>query len=197
MDVNLPLHYNLDKFLRMTQELERCDDKVKDSHQAILLMNSLPSQFDNFKDVIQYSSDELTKDKILEAILEKNEVLKVFKSKTEKKTEAKSEILLAKGKCKNYNKFPKKFEKKMRNLMRVITKVRNVSIVANLDISLKIVIKNKELILIKQKLLLFLKINLIILMNCLCVLILCLMMLGYLILAAQSMLHLINLYLCP
>lgn len=62
----------------MTQELERCDENIKYSHQTILPLNALHSQFDNFKDVIKFSRDPLTKTIIVETILEKNEMLKVF-----------------------------------------------------------------------------------------------------------------------
>ena len=65
MDVSLSLHANLDKFLKMTQDLERCGDKIVDSHQAVILLNSLPAEFDGFKDVIQYGRDELSKTKIV------------------------------------------------------------------------------------------------------------------------------------
>lgn len=40
MDVNLSMNDNLDKFLRLIQELARCDDNVKDSHHTVLLLNS-------------------------------------------------------------------------------------------------------------------------------------------------------------
>ena len=43
MDVSVSLNDNLDRFLRMTQGLERCDDKIVDAHQAVILLNSLPS----------------------------------------------------------------------------------------------------------------------------------------------------------
>ena len=116
MDVNVPLNDNLDRFLRMTLELERCNDKIKDDHQAVLLLSSLPSQFDTLKDVIQYGNDKLTKAKIMEAIIEKNEVLKVFKIKGEKKTESKTEVLMTKGKTKNNKKNAnKKNEKNDKN----------------------------------------------------------------------------------
>ena len=97
MDASLSLNDNLDKFLRMTQDLERCKDKISDAHAAVLLLNSLPSQFDTLKDVIQFSTDTLTKEKIINAITEKNELLKVLKIKGEKKAEVKPEVLLARS----------------------------------------------------------------------------------------------------
>ena len=69
MDVSVSLNENLDRFLRMTQELERCKDTIDDIHQAVILLNALPSQFDNFKDVIQFGSEDLTKKKIIESIV--------------------------------------------------------------------------------------------------------------------------------
>ena len=52
MDTTCSLKDNLDRFLRLTRELERSNEKIKD--QAIILLNSLPRQFDHFKDVIEY-----------------------------------------------------------------------------------------------------------------------------------------------
>ena len=68
----MTLNDNLDAFLRMTLDLERCSDKIDDIHQAVIILNSLPAQFNNFKDVIQYGHQDLTKKKLLEAILQKN-----------------------------------------------------------------------------------------------------------------------------
>ncbi|CAN0860176.1 Retrovirus-related Pol polyprotein from transposon TNT 1-94 [Linum grandiflorum] len=105
MDTGMSMHENFDAFLKMTQDLERCGDQIDDTHQAVLLLNSMPSQFDNLKDVIQFSRDDLTVRKISEAISQKEETLKVFKSKTknkpEVKSEPKSEALMAKSKGKN------------------------------------------------------------------------------------------------
>lgn len=86
----------------MTHELERCNDKIADTHQAVILLNSLPSQFDNFKDVIQFGNEDLTKKKIIESLIQKNEVMKVFKNKYDK--DNKSDVLFTKGKAKNKNK---------------------------------------------------------------------------------------------
>lgn len=104
MDINLSLQDNLDKFLRIMQDLDRCcdKDKVVDSHQTVILLNSLPSQFENFKDIIQFRGEELTKKAIIEAITQKNKTMKVFKSKIDKYT--KSEVLFTKGKGKGKNK---------------------------------------------------------------------------------------------
>ena len=68
MNTSVTLEDNLDKFLRLTQDLERCGDSIKDKHQATILLNALPAQFDTFKDVIQFSRDDLTKDKVTESI---------------------------------------------------------------------------------------------------------------------------------
>ena len=61
MNKNVSLDENLDSFLRMTQELERCNDKIDDTHQAVILLNVLPAQLDIFKDVIQFENETLTK----------------------------------------------------------------------------------------------------------------------------------------
>jgi len=108
MNTSLPVTENLDKFLKLTQELEKCDDKIKEEHQAVLLLNSLPAQFDTFKDVIQYSTEEVTVKRITEAVTQKNLALKVFKMKGE----AKSEALMGRLKPKPKPKHDKHLEKK-------------------------------------------------------------------------------------
>ncbi|CAH9101507.1 unnamed protein product [Cuscuta europaea] len=115
MNISVSLSENLDNFLKLTQEIEKVDEKIKDTHQAVILLNSLPPQFDNFKDVIQYSNDDLTPGKITDAIHEKNESLKVFKSKSDpsntEKTKPKNEALVIKGKPKNKKNSSKKKNK--------------------------------------------------------------------------------------
>ena len=110
MNPSLTVNDNLDSFLRMTQDLERCKDKIKGEHQAVLLLNALPFQFDTLRDFIQYGRDELTTSKVIESIIQKNETLKVFKTKNGGKNEQKSELMMmTKGKGK------KRFQKQPNN----------------------------------------------------------------------------------
>ncbi|CAM8925998.1 unnamed protein product [Rhodiola kirilowii] len=105
MDVSMSLQENLDIFLKLTQDLKKCKDEIKEEHLYVILLNSIPSQFDTLRDVIQYGSEEVTVSKIIQAITSKNDSLKVFKTKNGVKTEVKSEVMMFKGK----NKFkPKK-----------------------------------------------------------------------------------------
>ncbi|CAM8994640.1 unnamed protein product [Rhodiola kirilowii] len=94
----------------MTQDLTRCKETIEDTHKAVILLNSLPPQFDIVKDVIQYGRDEITTTKIIDAIVQKNESLKVFKTKganrNDHKSESKNEVMMFKGKPKQ--KFKKK-----------------------------------------------------------------------------------------
>ncbi|CAM8931497.1 unnamed protein product [Rhodiola kirilowii] len=110
MDTSMTLQENLNIFLKMTQELKRCDDEIKQTHQAVILLNSLPPQFETLKDVIQYGWDDLTMGKIMSAIGQKNESLRVFKGKHQTKGEPKSEVMMAKAKFRPKNK-NKKFNK--------------------------------------------------------------------------------------
>ncbi|CAM8976019.1 unnamed protein product [Rhodiola kirilowii] len=109
MDVIMSLQENLDIILKLTQDLKKCKDEIKDEHLCVILLNTFPSQFDTLRDVIQYGSEEVTVSKILEAVTSKNESLKVFKTKNGAKTEVKSEVMMFKGKNKfkpknrNYN----------------------------------------------------------------------------------------------
>ncbi|CAM8942693.1 unnamed protein product [Rhodiola kirilowii] len=95
---------NLDIFLKLTQDLARCEEPIKETFKVVILLNALPSQFDNLKDVIQYGRDEITLTKIIEAITQKNETLRVFKTKTapkvDGKTEPKTEVMVFKNKKK-------------------------------------------------------------------------------------------------
>ncbi|CAM8947710.1 unnamed protein product [Rhodiola kirilowii] len=100
MDIHLTIPENLDIFLRITQDLDRCKDTIKEEHLAVIILHSLPNQFDIVKDVIQYGRDELTLTKITVMILQKNESLKVFKTRGGPKTEAKNEVMMFKSKRK-------------------------------------------------------------------------------------------------
>ncbi|CAM8956547.1 unnamed protein product [Rhodiola kirilowii] len=110
MDTSITLQENLDLFLKVTQELKRCDDEIKPTHQAVILLNSLPPQFENLKDVIQHARDDMTMTKIMSALVQKNDSLKVFKTKHQTKGEPKSEVMMAKTKFRPKNK-NKKFNK--------------------------------------------------------------------------------------
>ncbi|CAM8878013.1 unnamed protein product [Rhodiola kirilowii] len=81
----------LDVFLKLTQDLARYEETIKETFQAVIILNAMPPQFENLKDVIQYGRDEITLSKILEAITQKNETLIVFKTKTAPKADVKTE----------------------------------------------------------------------------------------------------------
>ncbi|CAM8994232.1 unnamed protein product [Rhodiola kirilowii] len=100
MDVSMSLQENLDIFLKLTQDLKRCKDEINPEHLCVVLLSSLPLQFDTLKDVIQFGRDELTVPKIIEVDTQKNDSLKVFKTKNGSKTEVKYEIKMFKGKNK-------------------------------------------------------------------------------------------------
>ncbi|KAL9688590.1 hypothetical protein QQ045_033013 [Rhodiola kirilowii] len=100
MDLSLSIQENLDIFLRMTHDLERCAEAIKEKHQAMILLNFLPHQFDTLIDVIQFGRVDLTPSKITEIITQKNESLRVFKEKNVTKQEVKSEVMFAKTKPK-------------------------------------------------------------------------------------------------
>ncbi|CAM8990906.1 unnamed protein product [Rhodiola kirilowii] len=104
MNQSWSIQENLDVFLKLTQDLARCEETIKETFQVVILLNALPSQFDNLKDVIQYGRDEITLTKILEAIIQKNETLRVFKTKSppkaDVKSEPKTEVMVLKNKKK-------------------------------------------------------------------------------------------------
>lgn len=51
---------NLNTFLKFTQELTRCDETINETHQAVIVLNSLPKEFNNVKDVIACARDDVT-----------------------------------------------------------------------------------------------------------------------------------------
>ncbi|CAM8954966.1 unnamed protein product [Rhodiola kirilowii] len=108
MNTSLSIQENLDTFLKMTQDLSRCKDKIEETHKAVILLNSLPPQFDIVKDVIQYGRDEITLTNITEVIVQKNENLKVFKTKgtnrNDHKSESKNDVMMFKSKPKQKHK---------------------------------------------------------------------------------------------
>ncbi|KAL9689897.1 hypothetical protein QQ045_010288 [Rhodiola kirilowii] len=105
----ISLQIKLFTFKMDVTDLKKCKDEIKDEHLCVILLNSLPSQFDTLRDIIQYGSEEVAVSKILEAVTSKNESLKVFKTKNGVKTEVKYEVMMFKGnnkfkpKNKNYN----------------------------------------------------------------------------------------------
>ncbi|CAM8913689.1 unnamed protein product [Rhodiola kirilowii] len=125
MDLSLSIQENLDIFLRMTQDLERCEDAIKEEHQAVILLSSVPHQFDTLIDVIQFGREDLTLVKITEIITQKNESLRVFKQKNGTKQEVKSEVMFAKTKPK-FNPKSNKFHKSKTHSKESEKKLENV-----------------------------------------------------------------------
>ncbi|CAM8944985.1 unnamed protein product [Rhodiola kirilowii] len=103
MNTSLSIQENLDTFLKMTHDLSSCKDKIEETHKAVILLNSLPPQFDIVKDVIQYGRDEITLAKITEVIVQKNESLKGT-NRNDHKSKSKNEVMMFKGKPKQKHK---------------------------------------------------------------------------------------------
>lgn len=69
MSESATIEKNIDDFLQMVDELENAGASVSDEDQAILLLMSLPRQFDHLRDTLRYSNREtLTLDDVVAAI---------------------------------------------------------------------------------------------------------------------------------
>jgi len=73
MQENLSVEGNIDEFLRLIADLENTNVLVSDEDQAILLLMSLPKQFDQLKDTLKYGSGRttLSVDEVVAAIYSK------------------------------------------------------------------------------------------------------------------------------
>ncbi|KAG7554626.1 GAG-pre-integrase domain [Arabidopsis suecica] len=73
MQENLSVEGNIDEFLRLIADLENTNVLISDEDQAILLLMSLPKQFDQLKDTLKYSSGRatLSVDEVVAAIYSK------------------------------------------------------------------------------------------------------------------------------
>lgn len=54
--------------MKLAQELAICDETIKETHHAVIILNSLPQEFDILKDVIAYARDDITYKKNAELI---------------------------------------------------------------------------------------------------------------------------------
>jgi len=73
MQENLSVEANIDEFLRLIADLENTNVLISDEDQAMLLLMSLPKQFDQLKDTLKYSSGRttLSVDEVVGAIYSK------------------------------------------------------------------------------------------------------------------------------
>ena len=73
MSESLSIESNIDEFLHLITDLENIDVQVADEDQAILLLMSLPRQFDQLRDTLRYGTGRttLTLDEVVAAIYAK------------------------------------------------------------------------------------------------------------------------------
>ena len=73
MQESLSVEGNIDEFLHLIADLENTNVLVSDEDQAILLLMSLPKQFDQLRDTLKYSSGRttMTLDEVVAAIYSK------------------------------------------------------------------------------------------------------------------------------
>lgn len=58
LDVNLIMQGNFHNYLKLIQEVVKCDEHIKPIHHAIVLLYVLPSHISRVKAVLQYSGVE-------------------------------------------------------------------------------------------------------------------------------------------
>lgn len=73
------LQENLNTFLKLTQKLVRCNEHIKGTHQVVIILNSLPKEFNNIIDFIAYTRDDITFERIIELVKQKSNELKIFR----------------------------------------------------------------------------------------------------------------------
>ena len=82
---------HLDDFNKIILDLENIEVKVDDEDQAVILLSSLPEQYENFVDTMLYGRESLTLEEVQSALMSKE-----LKRKSEVKEEA-AEGLMARG----------------------------------------------------------------------------------------------------
>lgn len=69
MNESMSIESNIDDFLRIITDLGNVMVEVSDEDQAILLLMSLPKQFDQLRDTLRYGKDSVTMDEVINSIL--------------------------------------------------------------------------------------------------------------------------------
>uniref|UniRef100_A0A803NT26 CCHC-type domain-containing protein n=1 Tax=Cannabis sativa TaxID=3483 RepID=A0A803NT26_CANSA len=84
---------HMDYFNKIILDLENCDIKIESEDQAIIVLNSLPSdEYENFVDTMMFGRDSLTLEEIHSALMSKE-----LKRKSEKEDNAGEGLLIARG----------------------------------------------------------------------------------------------------
>lgn len=71
MDEGKSVDENLNDFTKLLSDLCSLNVKIEEEDQAIYLLNSLPSQYEQFRDTILYAKDTLVLEEIIGAIYSK------------------------------------------------------------------------------------------------------------------------------
>ena len=68
MNESISIESNIDEFLRIITDLGNVMVEVSDEDQAILLLMSLPKQFDQLRDTLRYGKETVTMDEVMNSI---------------------------------------------------------------------------------------------------------------------------------
>ena len=92
MDDNKELRKHLDAFNKIVLDLDNIGVNIEEEDQAIILLSSLPKQYEHFVDTILYGKDTLTMSEVRAALNSKE-----IQKKSEDRTETGGEGLFARG----------------------------------------------------------------------------------------------------
>ena len=76
MEGNKSIDENMDEFTKLVTDLENLDIVIDEEDQAIILLNSLPRQFEQLKDTLKYGKETLSLDEVISAAYSKELDLK-------------------------------------------------------------------------------------------------------------------------
>lgn len=68
MDESKSIEAGLDEFIKTVLDLEQLEVKIDDEDKAVILLNSLPKSFKNFKETLKYGRDALTMDLVIKSL---------------------------------------------------------------------------------------------------------------------------------
>lgn len=91
---------NLDIFNKLVQDIVNCDEKVSDTYKAIVLLNSMPDSYREFKNAIKYGRDTSTSEIVIDSLRSKEIEIKVEK---ENKRSGELHIMRSRMKFKQMN----------------------------------------------------------------------------------------------
>ncbi|XP_060973926.1 uncharacterized protein LOC133039124 [Cannabis sativa] len=93
MQLGKSIEDHMDNFNKISLYLENCDIKIESEYQAIIVLNSLPTdRYEHFVDPVMFGRDSLTLEEVHNALMSKE-----LKRKSEKEDNSGEGLLIARG----------------------------------------------------------------------------------------------------